>query len=949
MKLLFRERLVEQVQASQAHVLLCAPTGYGKSVLLEQLHEVLPDSVLINATREDSTPAILTRTAQAGARVCLVDDAHLLDPDTVTALLGQPTPDVRFVLAVRHQAYRQVVNLWQRRKLLLLDAEHLAFSGEELHALDPSLIAPDVLRRTLGWPAMVSVERLPLASMHVYLADLLEAVPDDDRRALLEAAGTGLWDRALLAWQRAGELPRLLDSGVPVVTQGGQLMVHPALQQALEEEVGGGAQLVRPPDEVLQTFLEAIPHAPHAHRVALMERYFARHGEDDLDIPLKLELLGSVDVRQLTPHLRDLLASYLATSGELDGAQHVLSVQQDLRTDSTYTHTLLGQVASGRSDFAAFAEHLALARERAVTDLDWARYHGSHTTYLMRLSRYAEALEATEQYHRAALRTGRMDLHISALSQNAYVRYFAGQLQRARDTAYEALALAEREGLRFAPQLALVLYNLAEISKDAGNHTEAMTLVQKALVLTSHSPTNTTPFLYNTRGLIYLEYGQFQEAVDSFEAAIAVFRSRPGHAAGLMMPHTYAAYALHRLGHQEEMLAHVRALREVAQRVSAGQAEYAEHRAYLPLAEGLARLALGQPEQALAAFDEVLTEGTLGYDSVLLTRLEAARVRVEQGAFTARDAWTLVEVLDARCSEEDVTARMYADAYRAVYAACADLQVHPERFRRLASATGAVPAARPTHTLRLTTLGRVTLEANGVRVVTRSLAPLYALAYLHFQGDWSTTDALGEHLFRSRADARGAAFKSISELRRLLQELDHEVERRLLSPSRDPRGYRLEPGASVRVEVDVEAYLGEAFTPEGGDPEHQLALLRDLAVFLPRLDCPFASEMNAVLADRAVQVARHLSGVYRARGEGEVAATAVLYALRFTPDPELAWLLETLSSALPPQAACTCHTVVQAVTGEREEHLADLVTAALHALAGVEVGVEGCGKEPGLP
>lgn len=949
MKLLVRERLVEQVRASPAHVLLCAPTGYGKSVLLEQLHEVMPNSVLLTATREDRAPAILTRMTQAGARVCLVDDAHLLDPDTVTALLGQPVPDVRFVLAVRHQAYRQLVNLWQRRKLLLLDAEHLAFTAEDLHALDRSLNAPDVLRRTLGWPAMVSVERLPLASMQTYLADLLEAVPDEDRRALLEVAGTGWWDRALLEWQRAGDLPRLLNSGVPVVTQGGQLVVHPALRQALEEEVGGGAQLVRPPDEGLQTFLEAIPHATPAHRVALMERYFARHGEDDLDIPLKLDLLGSVDVRRLTPHLRDLLASYLTTSREVDSAQHVLFLQQDLGTDTTYTHTLLGQIASLRNDFLAFGEHLALARKRAVTDLDWARYHGSHAMYLMRLNRYEEALEATEQYHRAALRTGRMDLHISALSQNAYVRYFAGLVQRARDTAYEALALAEREGLRFAPQLALVLYNLAEISKDAGNHLEAMTLVQKGLALTSHSPTNTTPFLYNTRGLIYLEYGQFREAVESFEAAIAVFRGRPGNTAGLLLPHTYAAYALHRLGHQEEMLAHVRALREVAQRVSAGQAEYAEHQAYLPLAEGLARLALGQPEQALAAFDDVLTEGTLGYDSVLLTRLEAARVRVEQGTFTAREASQLVEVLNARCSGEDVTARMYADAYRAVYLACAELQVHPERFRRLASATGAVPAAPPTHTLRLTTLGRVTLEVNGVRVVTRSLAPLYALVYLHSQGDWITTDALGEQLFRGRADARAAAFKSISELRRLLQELDHEVERRLLSPPRDPRGYRLEPGASVRVEVDVQAYLGEAFTPEGGDPEHQLTLLQNLAVFLPRLDCPFAAGMNAVLADRAVQVARHLSGVYRARGEGDVAVAAVLYALRFTPDPELAWLLDTLSGALRPQAACTCRTVVRAVTGDREEHLADLVTGALHALAQVEARVEGCGKEDFLP
>jgi len=300
--------------------------------------------------------------------------------------------------------------------------------------------------------------------------------------------------------------------------------------------------VVRLTDETLENYLEAFPGLSTPHRVLLLERYFDQHGEDDRDQKLKVKLLSFMDVRELSPRLRDLFAAYLLTDGRVTEAQHVLLTQQELGQDRTYTHALFGRVANHRSDFVAFAEHLRLAREHAQSDVDQARVAGSETLYLMRLNRYDEALAANERYYKYAVRSGRMDLLISALAQGAYVRFFAGQLERALDTACEALSLAEREGGRYVPQLAYVLYNLAEIRKDTGEHALAMELVQRGLNLHAQSSNNSVAYLYNTRGLVYLEFGELTRALESFEAAIQDFREvQSVNAAGLLMPHTYAA------------------------------------------------------------------------------------------------------------------------------------------------------------------------------------------------------------------------------------------------------------------------------------------------------------------------------------------------------------------------------------------------------------------------
>lgn len=934
-----RSGLVSAVLSDDRHVLLSAPSGYGKSLLMEHLALASEGQAVYHAVRPgDTVSDLLALGTEQPGRVVLVDDAHLLDAFAVSALLRTAVTEARFVLAVRHQQYPRLVFLWQQRRVHVMPASALALTGEEIAALYPQLQPDDVLRRTLGWPALVNIQAMPVMDAASYLQDLFDDVPAVWQNRIMEflaQEGEGA-DTAALVRQLSSEggLSDVLNTGFPIIDIDGELCMHPAMQRHLVEKAGAQPMVVHLTDETLQNYAEIMPTLSTPQRLRLLEGYFDRHGEDDDHLELKISLLSQVAVRDLTPRLRDFLASYLFTAGRAEDSAHVLLTQQDMGTDSTNTHVVFGRIANHRSDFVSFAEHVRLAHLMARNDADRARAYTTEALYLIRLNRYDEAITVNERSYVHATRSGRLDLHLSSLTQSAYVRFMAGQLERALATAKEALDLAEREGTRFTPQLVYLLYQLAEISKDRGDHDESMDLVQRGLNLHAQRQSNTLPYLYNTRGLVYLELGELERAAQSFEAAITAFEER-GNAAGLLMPHTFAAYTRFWLGHNEALLTHARALREVVGRVGTGQAEYEEHLAYQPLVEGLVHLMRGEPDEALATFAQILTNGTLGYDSVLLTRLEEVRVRAKLGILTAADSERLLEVMDAR--HEDATVRMYAPRYAEAFLVLAQLGVQPDRFTQLASRPPAaltqVPA--PQSVLRVQTLGRTALVANGMPVNLRSLVPLYVLTYLHLQDDWKTTDALESDLFGNRCDPRQAVHKGISELRRLLSELDRELEG-LVSPSRHPSGYRLMPLPNVRVETDVDVYLTDAFSP-GGDPKHLEALLGDLGVFLPRLDCVWTRQVNQQLADRAVDVAVSLASRHLTAGNAVQAARVTLHGLRVAPDDVLLRLLVQASMRVPDTAAQALRSAARLLNGDSNEAVPDVITDALAVLARVEV------------
>ncbi|TDE84832.1 hypothetical protein [Deinococcus sp. S9] len=933
MSLLRRTALIDQVITASGHVLLCGPSGYGKTVLLEQLALTLPGAVLITATPTDTVASLLERASAAGTehQVCLIDDAYLLPPEEVAALLKIPPTLRRLILVVRHLQYARVQLLLQKRQLTVLDAADLTFSLEELTTFQDGMSPHNLMNQTLGWPALVNIRLHPYGDVDGYLDDLLEEVESHARELLIDVATRDHWEAFLLIMQREGQLASLLGCGFPIIHVGGQFSIHPAMRRHLQERVGLGIENLRQQDTALKDLLDLTGRLTPDEMVTLMQRFFAHYGEDDSEVLEKVQLLSSVPLPSLPPHLRDMYASYLIMAGQQREAEYVLLKQQEFGTDTSRTYILLGRLAARMNKLATWAQTLQLARERAMTDEDCSRYYGYLSNYYVRCNRYDDAEQAAEKNLEYALRSRNLSQHFSALSNVAYARQMKGNLLGAKDAVLEGLELAEREGNRYVPQVVYLTFQLSEVLKDTGAFDEALDLIQRGLNFQQPNLA-AIPYLYNTRGLIYLEFGRLDDALVNFEAAIDGFHAR-GNVVGLLMPHTFAAYALYRLGWLDRIAEHSLALRDVVSRITASSAEYTEPGAYLPLVDGLALLARGDPDGAVRALESIALEGRLTYDSVLLATLLAGKIRVAQGRYTQEQARLLVEILNARGSTTDVTARMYRAEFEVVYRACLALNVEPERFHRILEIPEPKLATRPVYPLHLLTLGRISLIAAGREHDLNPAYAAYALAYLHLKSDWKTADSMGDDLYTLTSDPRRNAQKSMSLLRQLLRRLDPEVERTLLSPKHDPRGYRVESSDQVHLSADVDPYLGAHYSPQNPDVAELEDLLSRVAVFLPGLpDSAFAREINQRLEDRTVKVARHLAEVYQRQGDVAAAARVLLTGLRFVPAPELGDALGQVLPELQVAARPPVRSVLQLVLGDGDQNLGDVITDALAAI-----------------
>ena len=214
-----RETLLSRVKRTYAPVItVCAPAGFGKSTVLEQIWQAstqreLPVAwVNLDAADNDLTrfaqllraalaralPGTLDQTVQpltgpstglSGARE-LLEDLSLLDApfalflddfeeiaepavlDTVNQLISGLAENQHLVLASRTRPPLAVGRLRAHGRLLEIDAEALRFSTEETgrylsKLLGPGLSGDTVLalqKRTEGWPAALQLAAISLAS-----------------------------------------------------------------------------------------------------------------------------------------------------------------------------------------------------------------------------------------------------------------------------------------------------------------------------------------------------------------------------------------------------------------------------------------------------------------------------------------------------------------------------------------------------------------------------------------------------------------------------------------------------------------------------------------------------------------------------------------------------------------------------------------------------------------
>lgn len=929
-----RTRLLEQVTAASGHVLLCAPSGYGKTGLQEQLAASLPGAVLITATPTDTVATLLEQAGgpQSERRVCLIDDAYRLPPEEVVALLKVPPTLCQMILAVRHFQYARVQMLRQKRQLLVLDATDLAFSNDELAALEDSAdLAQELQEQTLGWPALVDIHRSPYGDLSGYLDDLLEEVDPHARELLTDVATQDRWETFLAVMQHEGQLQSLLNCGFPIIPVHGQLRLHPAMRRHLQERVGVGIDPVDQQNTELKDLLDLTERLMPDEMVMLIRSFFTRYGEDDSDLQQKVELLSSVPLLSLPAFLRDMYANYLITANKPREAKYILLKQQESGTDASRTYILLGLLASRKNNLDTWAQALEMAHERAKTDEDYSRYYGHLSNYHMRCNRYDEAERAAEKNLEYALRSRNLSQHFAALSNTGYARQMKGNILGAKDALLDALNLAEREGDRYLPQLNYLIFQLSEVLKDTGAFDDALDIIDRGL---RNQPASlaSMPYLYNTRGLIYLEFGRLEDALINFEASIGGFHAR-SNVVGLLMPHTFAAYTLYRLGWFDRIAEHKQALHDVISQITSPKKNYTEHLAYLPLVEGLALLVKGDETGAVGVLESIDLEGRLTYDSVLLATLLASKIRVAQGCYAQEHAQRLIEILDARGSATDVTARMYRGEFEDVYQACIKLKMDPKRFQRILDIPEPELAARPAYPIHLITLNRISLIAAGREYNVNPAYAAYALAYLHLKRDWKTSASMGEDLYTHTSIPRKNAQKSMSLLRGLLRQLDPEVEKTLLSPTNDPRGYRVESSDQVHLHADVDVYLGSKYSPQNPDAFELENLLARVGVFLPGLpDSTFTQDINSRLEDKTVKVALHLASQYQHQGDIRGAARALLTGLRFVSSLELGTALNQILPELKVTAHSPVRSILRLVQEDGNQNLGDIITDALAAI-----------------
>jgi DNA-binding SARP family transcriptional activator len=200
--LLFRQRLLQPLQAALAnhHLIITAPAGYGKTILLQQLVAYRPDSYYLALTASDSDTAVLQarlQPLQQPGHTLLVDDVHYLaGEETAVAWLSQQVThaNCRYLLAGRflpadleHLLTKGEAVRWDETALLFAPAESQALLAGKT---DQDEAWTDWHQQLEGWPlGLALLARLPgvghtqkmaRQQLFTYLAhELFDHLPDE--------------------------------------------------------------------------------------------------------------------------------------------------------------------------------------------------------------------------------------------------------------------------------------------------------------------------------------------------------------------------------------------------------------------------------------------------------------------------------------------------------------------------------------------------------------------------------------------------------------------------------------------------------------------------------------------------------------------------------------------------------------------------------------------------
>lgn len=900
-----REGLLQRL-AGRAHVLICAPSGYGKTRLLQQYEQATPGSVYLSAGMDWTFQELLNAAAHAasmtaparsledlashGVRTLLIDDLHRLPDTTTTPLFTHlHNTTLKVIGAAYHSQYPLVHQMLAKDRILLLSSQDLAFTREEILSIEQGTLPA----HTLGWPSVCALSGTAHFSLPNYLDDLISLLPVDAQGQLNALGEPAAVDALVLEWELSGQRRAVLNSGFPLIDWEGRFVMHPLMVNRLFNR-----PVARPlnTSSMYELYLRMAKSAPDATGTNLvLETYFRQFGETDASPRAGITMLRVLPYEQLSPGLRDRLADLLITTQNLDKAEKIIDYQRMNQQESSLTHVAQARLANYRSDIPALKAHSQRALETALTLEEKSRAMGMLSLYYTRTegADYAMALKLAEDRYEVALQSGSLREELSSVWTYINAYQYAGRIDL-------GIAVARRGRQRgqgqqqLAATIVPILNEFADQLKATGEYAEALEVIQEALRMNEEEPTTSEPYTLFTRGLIYLEMRRDEDAHQAFLQSIKSFKETQ-IAAGLLMPYAFLAFLQWRQEWFEETEHTYEEMQRLLKQIGVRR-DYVEWRAYVPLVNGVFYLGRRNPERALQEFREVQIQGHETYDSVLLTIMLICKVEMElRGTVPQEDMDTLVSILDFVPQNEHILSA-YAPDFKVVLEHFVDQGFHADRFQKVLKQRNQTPIAKPSYHIHVTTMGDAPqIVINDTVLHTRNNWAIYTLAYLILQPTlpngtrrYVTSSVLAADVYGGQ---KSQAQSSLAFLRSDLGSRDPELPEDLLSPRRDRHGYRINVASHLKVTIDVDDYLSRRFSPTNPDLQELWKLMREYKPFLRTReltkDESFASRINDELLARFKAVVMHVQQTEVLLGRPQMALLAVLLYLRHDMDYEV--------------------------------------------------------------
>lgn len=646
-----RERLIAKMEAHRHRRLLVvqAPAGYGKSLVLSQWHDRIRRSgacaAWISLERSDAGDgAFVTAMILAFANAGIVDRDDTLLPST-----GRTAMDSLDALIARMAAMA-------RETWLIIDDWHLAQSSAATALLET------LLRRIpVNWHVILaSRERPQLAlaalrasgQMIVFGAEdlrfsLAEMIESMKAARLSDAAFVALWEQT---------------EGWPIAVRLSSLWL----------QEGHDAVMLQP------SFLAAIDGMADY----LGEEIFSALSNDVRDFLIEISICGRFDA-----HLADAVRESADATRHMDGLRSLggLIVADDGEPGWFRWHPIFAEFLARRRRSLAeprlrqlhsraagwFEQH-----DRLDQAVDHARSSGDRTDTI-RLVESANCVDLCIRTGASAVRTLLEKLPLEAIRERPRLQaaYAAINLKQGSIAQAQALMTELRAGLRsggrdtILERDILTLENLWLCFIDTSPTAEELADHQRRLAGVGADEWWLRGLMYNVQGRLEMRAGRLQEACETLEQAYAIFaEGGSAHGCFFMSGHVALCHLfLGKLSTAEGALQRARTLLDDAfdgEPVFTGiwhsiNALLLYERNALPAAWHSAQLALTALEQAEGCFEQYLVAVHVGASAAFaLSGLDAAKEIVSRGRKLAQYHGFIV--MD--CILDDLSARLHAEA-----------------------------------------------------------------------------------------------------------------------------------------------------------------------------------------------------------------------------------------------------------------------------------------------